>query len=146
VELAGTGRFELPALLAGDDWLGSLLGVGSWLALDAALMEERGRLGSWLAVAETLAPVLEQLGRLWQSGEVSVLEEHIAAARLLRALAHTAKNLPIARKAPRALLATAPGEQHALGLALPEVCLREMGIDTIWAGTDVPLLNFKWVT
>jgi excisionase family DNA binding protein len=143
VEVVGPEFFELPAPVTVEDWLASLLGLGSWLALDAALMEARGRQGSWLAVAETLAPVLDQLGRLWQRGEVSVLEEHIAAARLLRALAHSAKRLPIARKAPRALLATAPGEQHALGLALAEVCLREMAIDTIWAGTDVPVADVE---
>lgn len=39
---------------------------------------------------------------------------------------------------PRALLACAEDEPHSLGLALAELCLRELGWTTLWAGTRTP--------
>ena len=129
-----------------DEWLEQLLGPGSGLALDATLMEARGQLGSWHGVAQVLGPVLEELGARWERGAVTVLEEHVAAARLTRALARAAEQLPVARSAPRVLLATPPGEHHTLGLALAELCFREAGRSTVWAGEDVPVGDLEgWI-
>ena len=94
-------------------------------------------------VAEMLAQVIEELGSRWERAAISTLQEHVAAARLARALARAADQLPTARTAPLVLLATPPGETHALGLALAELCFREAGFATVWAGTDVPLTDLE---
>jgi methylmalonyl-CoA mutase cobalamin-binding subunit len=46
--------------------------------------------------------------------------------------------MPARPSAPRILLAAAEGEEHVLGLALAELCLREEGWQTRWAGRRTP--------
>ncbi len=119
-----------------DGWVRLLVTPGEALAVDAALLGERSRGGSWLAVAEAIGGVLDELGARWHAGELGVIDEHVASARLSRALARAADALPIQPGGPRALLATAEGEAHTLGLALVELCVRERGWSVAWIGRD----------
>jgi len=103
-------------------------------AVEARLLSERARRGAWHLAADGVAQALGELGARWEDGRVSVLEEHVASERLARALARVSGSLPLAPGAPRCLLASAEGDDHTLGLALAELCLREAGWSTIWAG------------
>jgi excisionase family DNA binding protein len=105
----------------------------------ADLYAERGRAGSWWRVAESLIPVLREIGERWTNGTLSILEEHIATERLGRALSRVADELPARSGAPRILLATAEGEEHTLGLSLVELVIREWGWQVVWAGRKTPL-------
>lgn len=122
-----------------EEWVETLLGEPDVLALQADLLAERSRLGSWWRVAESLAPVLTEIGRRWEAGSLSILEEHLASERLARALARVAESLPPRPGAPRLLLVTAEGDDHTLGLSLAEVCVREFGWQALWAGRVTPL-------
>lgn len=115
-------------LLSGDDPL----------RLQAELLEARARLGAWWRVAEWLGPELEDLGRRWEQHRIGVVEEHLASERLSRALARCGEALPARPSAPRALLAAAEGEEHLLGLALVDLCMREEGWNVRWAGRRTP--------
>jgi len=116
-----------------------LLSEGDAHVLQAELFRERARLGAWWRVAEALGPVLEEIGRRWTDGSLSVLEEHVAAERLARTVARCAESLPPRPGAPRVLLATAEGEDHTLGLSLVELVVREWGWTALWAGRRTPL-------
>jgi methanogenic corrinoid protein MtbC1 len=129
-ELPGDGRGE---------WIERLLSPDPALAVDAALLAARSRADGWFDVAEALGGVLEEIGRRWEAGEISVLEEHVASARLARALSRAADALPVRPGAPRVLLATLEGEAHTLGLSLAELCVREAGWATLWSGRDTPV-------
>lgn len=141
-ERAAVERFRLgqlaPGEAPGDDLLAALLGAEEPRVVEARLLDERARLGSWWQVAEGLGLLLDELGRRWEDGRISVLQEHLASERLHRALARVCEWLPVASQAPRALLATADGDDHTLGLSLVEVCLREQGWRTLWAGRGTP--------
>ena len=51
------------------------------------------------------------------------------------ALSHTSRDaLPVGERGPVCLLACAEGDDHTLGLSLAELCLREAGWATLWAG------------
>jgi excisionase family DNA binding protein len=125
---AGEGRSFVDRLLGDEDVLG----------LQAALLEQRARLGAWWRVAAWLAPEIEDLGRRWEDGTIGIVEEHLASERLVRALSRCSESLPSRPSAPRVLLATAEGEEHLLGLALVEVCLREAGWNVRWSGRRTP--------
>lgn len=116
-----------------------LLSEGDIHALQADLLGERARLGAWWRVAEALGPVLEEIGKRWADGSLTVLEEHVAAERLARTVARCAESLPPRPGAPRVLLATAEGEDHTLGLSLVELVVREWGWTALWAGRRTPL-------
>jgi excisionase family DNA binding protein len=119
-------------------WIG-LLGTntGSY-EVHSALMRERSRQGSWWQTAQVLASVLTELGRRWQAGEITVLQEHAASEQLARGLARACEALPTANGADRCLLATAEGDEHTLPLSLCELCLREAGWTPVWAGRASP--------
>ncbi len=112
-------------------------------AVEGRLMGERARLGAWHLVAEGAGLALAELGVRWASGRISIVEEHLASERLARALARVAGSLPLAPDAPRCLLASAEGDDHTLGLALVELCLREAGWSTLWAGRATPTAELE---
>jgi excisionase family DNA binding protein len=112
-------------------------------AVDAHLMAERARLGAWHGVAAEAGNALRDLGLRWADGRISVVEEHLASERLARGLARVSGELPLAAGAPRCLLATAEGDDHTLGLSLVELCLREAGWNTHWAGRSTPAAELE---
>lgn len=130
---------SLVASSAAGEWLDTILATEDSHALEARLLDERARLGSWWRVAEGLGPVIAEIGTRWIDGTLSVVEEHLASERLSRALSRVCERMPVASLAPRALLATAEGEDHTLGLSLVEVTLRELGWRTLWAGRQTPV-------
>ena len=119
-------------------WIGRLCAQIDIHEVTAELLAERGRLGAWWRVADTMGPVLDEIGARWSRGSLSVLEEHVAAERLSRALARIAESIPTPPDAPRVLLLVAEGDEHTLGLSLAEVCFRELGYRTRWAGRQTP--------
>lgn len=122
---------------AAQEWL-SRLTQGDAHTLLGALFSERGRLGAWYRVADELGRALTLLGEKWKAGELTVLEEHLASERLMRALTQVSARLWSSPGAPTCLLATAEGDEHTLGLALAELVLREAGWNTLWAGRATP--------
>lgn len=120
-----------------------LLRVGDGHAVEGRLLADRARLGAWYLVAEAIAPALVELGARWEAGSISVLEEHLASERLARALTRISGALPLAPSAQRCLLASAEGDDHTLGLALAELCLREAGWNTLWAGRATPTAELE---
>jgi MerR family transcriptional regulator, light-induced transcriptional regulator len=137
-------RAEVDALVrrqrrdAGGSLLDLLLRTEDGHAVDAHLMAQRARLGAWYRVAAEVGNSLADLGRLWAEGRISIMEEHLASERLARGLARVSGALPVAPGAPQCLLATVEGDDHTLGLSLVELCLREAGWNTSWAGRFIP--------
>lgn len=103
------------------------------------LAAERIARGSRWQVANALASVAIEIGRRWQVGELTVLEEHVASERLERALARACEDQSLPADAPQCLLVSAPGDDHTLGLALAELCLCEAGWRGWWAGRRTPI-------
>lgn len=116
-----------------------LLEQGPPSALDRALADARARASSWARAADALGPTLQEIGELWSRGNITVLQEHVASERLGRALARAAETLPWRTDAPVALLVTAEGDEHTLGLSLAEVVLREAGWNVQWGGRRTPI-------
>lgn len=119
-------------------WVDLLVATDDDHAVEAQLLAERGRRGAWSRVAAILGEALVEMGRRWEAGALSITQEHLASERLARALVRLSVTLPLDPRAPRALLATAEGDDHTLGLALAELCLREAGWVTLWAGRGTP--------
>ena len=89
-------------------------------------------------VSRVLLPVLNAIGTRWESGEVSVAEEHFATALLGGRMLSLGRNWG-AGGGPLALLASPPGEQHDLGLIAFGLVLRERGWRIALLGSDTPI-------
>jgi MerR family transcriptional regulator, light-induced transcriptional regulator len=88
-------------------------------------------------LAEVVVPYLHEVGEAWESGELSVAQEHFAS-NLLRG-----RLLGLARgwgrgAGPRALLACPEGEHHDLGLIAFGLALRGRGWRIDFLGGNTP--------
>ena len=88
--------------------------------------------------SRVLLPVLHEIGTRWESGEVSVAEEHFATALLRGRMLALGRNWG-AGGGPLAVLACPPGEQHDLGLIAFGLVLRERGWRIALLGSDTPI-------
>jgi methanogenic corrinoid protein MtbC1 len=122
-------------------WLEGLLSGHSAKVADL-LKRSRLRSEGWAGVADEVSHVIVELGDIWQAGDCSVFDEHLATEALRRGAAACADALPRRRGSRRALLTTAPGERHTLGLSLAELVLAERGWRSLWIGEGPPVREF----
>ena len=115
-------------------WLAALTATSGPHGVLALLYEARAAVSSWPEVMTRVGQLLGEIGDRWARGDLTVAEEHLATASLTRALAAISDSMPISPTAPQCLLASAEGDDHTLGLALAEVCLREAGWAARWIG------------
>jgi methanogenic corrinoid protein MtbC1 len=89
-------------------------------------------------LTDVILPYLYELGERWESGEVSVAQEHFSTSvvrgRLLGLARGWGRGL-----GPVALLACLPGERHELGLMAFGLALRSHGWRVAYFGSDTPL-------
>jgi MerR family transcriptional regulator, light-induced transcriptional regulator len=129
-------RLYLEALRAGD-------GPGAYRVVARAMREG-------MSIPElyeqVIAPAMHEIGALWETGALTVADEHLATELTNRVLAalRPAPAIEVgmerarAGTGSRALLAAVEGERHALGLRMAADILEENGFETIYLGADVP--------
>ena len=88
--------------------------------------------------SRVLLPVLHEIGTRWESGEISVAQEHFATALLRGRMLALGRNWGAGR-GPLAVLACPPGELHDLGLIAFGLVLRERGWRIALLGSDTPI-------
>ena len=117
----------------------ALASSGDLKALNAALEQALARDGLRSFVIDTFAPLTGLVGELWASGKLQIFEEHLLTRHLVQFLDVAMSRIGRPPGAPQILLATLPGEQHALGLLMAEALLCQAGNVTLNLGTDVPM-------
>lgn len=122
-----------------ETWLRRLKDGISTNDIVKALHVERRNHGSWYETADSMSLVLEEIGRSWARGDLSVIQEHIISERLMRALARIIESDLATDGTRTCMLMSAEGDEHTLGLSLVELCLREVGWSTTWVGRKTPV-------
>ncbi len=124
------GRAYAAALLLGDE-------VSAEIAIREAM---EANLSAAEIDDEIIAPALWLVGDLWERGEITVADEHIATEITTRVLAlqREARRLAGSRGARRVMLATPDGELHVVALRMIENLLGEAGYEVVMLGPDVP--------
>lgn len=89
---------------------------------------------------EVIAPALWLVGALWERGEISVADEHLATEIAMRVLAlqREADRVAQARRGHRVMLATPAGERHVVALRMVSNLLGGAGYWIVMLGADVP--------
>lgn len=117
----------------------ALASAGDVTGLNAALEQTLTRDGLRLFVLTTFAPLTKTIGDLWAGGQLEVFEEHLLTRHLVQFLDAAMNRIGRPPGDPEVLLATLPGERHALGLLMAEALLMHASKATLNLGTDVPL-------
>ena len=116
--------------------------------LTGQLLAEAASLGPLEFLETRMGPLNDEVGDAWADGRIGVHNEHFyaeCAEDALRTL-----RLPYERQArgPSILLATLPGERHALGLQMVALVTAVAGLRPHVLGTDIPVSEIAeaWVT
>lgn len=116
-------------LLAGDE-------NGAWTVVEGALASGMEPADIYVKM---LAPAMKRVGDEWESGELSVADEHRASAIALRIIGRLGpKFAKRGRSRGQVLLAAAPGERHSLPLSMLGDIIRSAGYEVVDLGADVP--------
>jgi methanogenic corrinoid protein MtbC1 len=91
---------------------------------------------------EIITPALWLVGELWERGEISVADEHIATEICIRVLAlqREVRRVARQRRSHRIMLAAPEGELHTVALQMVAYLLRDAAYDVVMLGADVPAL------
>ena len=100
--------------------------------------------GSFEEVADGwILPQLARIGDAWESGELSVAQEHFASAGLMRAISAEFDAAPAVTGGPTVLVGLPAGDRHQLALLTFATCLRRRGVNVVYLGSDIPVE--EWV-
>lgn len=109
---------------------------GAWSLIEAALASgmEPGEV-----YVKMMAPAMKRIGDEWESGDLSVADEHRASAVALRLIGRLGPRFARrGRSRGEVVLAAAPGERHSLPLSMLGDVIRGAGFDVVDLGADVP--------
>jgi methanogenic corrinoid protein MtbC1 len=124
------GRAYAEAVLAGDE-------VAAELVIRRAMT---ARLTTPEIDDEIIAPALWLVGELWERGEITIADEHLATEISIRVLAlqREARRVVESRGKRRVMLAAPSGELHVIALRMVGTVLHEAGYRVMMLGPDVP--------
>jgi methanogenic corrinoid protein MtbC1 len=88
---------------------------------------------------EVVEAAMEQVGRLWQQGRISVADEHLATAVVEATIASIYPRFTWPVSGPSAIVACVAPERHQLGARMVADSLAVDGWRTVFLGGDVPL-------
>ncbi|WEV76919.1 MerR family transcriptional regulator [Janibacter cremeus] len=105
----------------------------------ARVLDERfSRTSFELVVDDWLMPALEEVGRAWSEGRISVAGEHLVSHAVLRRLAAAYDAAGSRPGSPSVIIGLPAGVHHELGVFAFAVALRRLGVNTVHLGPDLP--------
>lgn len=147
-ELGSGGRHATgPVPVAGDvaEMLDAALAAVTDLApdrLEAVLRQAAIALPRPALRADLLHPLLDEIGRRWQHGELRIAHEHVASAVIRRFVLGLNPDQRTATRGRPVLAGTTPGQRHELGLLLAVSHVQDLGWDVLYLGSDLPVEEF----
>jgi methanogenic corrinoid protein MtbC1 len=102
------------------------------------LTDELTKLGSIEFAANLVLPLLFEIGRRWERGDLTVSVEHLATAVLRSILMTLVDAENENRGSPKVVFATPSGEPHDLGTLVASIVANRAGSDLVFLGADVP--------
>lgn len=107
------------------------------------VMEEAFAVYGLEAVAEHLiGPAMVHIGERWHRGETTIAVEHFTSNYLRRKLDAIINAAPNVTTGPLIVLGCAPNDWHELGLLMIYLLLRRRGLNTLYLGQNVPVVQF----
>ena len=89
-------------------------------------------------VKDIIVPLFEEIGALWQSGALKIVNEHMATSVTRTFLMNMLKSTIIPFTAPNIFIATTTGQWHELGALVVALTAAEYGWQPIYFGPNLP--------
>ncbi|MCP1727995.1 DNA-binding transcriptional MerR regulator/methylmalonyl-CoA mutase cobalamin-binding subunit [Natronospira proteinivora] len=86
-----------------------------------------------------VVPLLQEIGRRWESGEGTVAEEHFFGAYLRNKLGARFHHRPKHARGQRLIMACLPDQYHEIGLLLFALAASSRNFDIVLLGANLPL-------
>lgn len=122
----------------GESSLRAIRRLDGW-SLQTLLERAAVTLGAPDFLDRVAAPVLDEIGRGWAEGSISVAQEHLATAVFKRVLGWLLGVYDVKGPASRLLVATPPGEVHEMGALMVAVTAAAEGWSVTYLGPDLPV-------
>jgi len=106
--------------------------------LNFEMHREWGVQGPLSFITNLAAPLIKQIGNSWESGDLTVAQEHFASEILSNFLGNRWRRQNERKPGQIAILATLPDESHLLGLQMCAVVLSTTDWKIISLGLDTP--------
>lgn len=87
---------------------------------------------------EVMTPVLQEIGRLWHAGELSIAEEHLASQRIGTLLRDLVRLAPGALSEQTVVLGSFADDEHELGLLAMALRFSGWGLRPVFLGARTP--------
>ncbi|HPF35708.1 MAG TPA: MerR family transcriptional regulator [Candidatus Krumholzibacteria bacterium] len=110
--------------------------------LEAVLRQAAIALPRPVLRAGLLHPLLDEIGRRWQKGELRIAHEHMASAVIRAFVLALNPERRTATHGRPVLAGTTPGQRHELGLLLAVSHVQDLGWDVVYLGADLPVEEF----
>lgn len=88
-----------------------------------------------------IRPSMRRIGELWERGEISVAQEHLASAIVARVMSQTVSERVDGGLRGRVVVTAAPNEYHEIGAWMLADILDGDGWDTRYLGANTPVID-----
>lgn len=89
-------------------------------------------------VDDLIAPLMMNVGRKWEAGELTIAQEHMASAVVRTHLERTRLSIRSSRNAPKLIAATPSGQQHEIGAMMAAIVAAAMDWNVTYLGPNLP--------
>jgi len=114
-------------------------------ALDAVYNDAMSLYPVDIVTARLIMPLLDQLGRRWETHTGSIAEEHFFSVYLRNKLGARFHHQNLKNAGPKLIVSCLPGEHHEFGILLFALTANNRGYQIILLGTDLPVEELKHV-
>jgi len=121
-----------------EDWI-KLIYEGKDDKILIGFHEEFGRHGALNFICNFAVPLLDRIGKGWESGELTVAHEHFASECLVSFLNEKWRQMNVRKTGPVVMITTLPGEGYSLGVLMCALVTSATNCRTIYLGVDIPL-------
>lgn len=90
-----------------------------------------------------IVPVMYRIGEEWETGAITVAQEHYASETIMRRLSALFRVYPVNPLMPVVAAFCPEGERHHLGLMSFSLYLRKRGASVLYLGPDTPLRDLN---
>ena len=89
-------------------------------------------------VFAVIVPLLQEVGRRWENGELRPAQEHLVSAAARNVLGGLLRGTARPNASPKIVFATPSGERHELGLLSAALLAASDGWGVVYLGSDLP--------